>query len=76
MSRALPVIVALVATVAFGGTAHAATARPHKPCVYEDSSWCVWDAVHMGNGGGRSYWSDRHGRTHYVSHRTAHRLLR
>jgi hypothetical protein len=49
--------------------------RPHKPCKYEDSNWCVWDARHMGNGIGDSFWVTRIGHVHYVSHWRAHHML-
>lgn len=48
--------------------------RINKPCEYEDSTNCVWDARHMGNGIGRSFVNDR-GHITYVSHRAAHTLL-
>lgn len=37
---------------------------------------CVWDARHMGDGRGRSYWSDGDdtGGAHFYSHRVIHRL--
>jgi hypothetical protein len=63
------------------GTACSASAaphhalRPHTACPTEDSSWCVWDARHRGNGIGRSFWTDHRDRVHYVSHRTAHHML-
>lgn len=49
--------------------------RPHTACKFEDSRWCVWHAPTRGNGEGRSFWSGRQGRPHYVSHATARRLL-
>lgn len=65
----------IAATIVIAGSADAGT-RPHRACPTEDSAWCVWDARHMGNGKGRSFWADRRGRPHYVSHATAHRLWR
>ena len=46
-----------------------------RPCKFEDSRFCVWDARHMGNGQGRSFAADRRGGVHYITHRTAHRAL-
>lgn len=53
-------------------TAHAV---PHKPCKHEDSTGCVWDARHMGNGAGKSFIARRDGTITYVTHRRAHRLI-
>lgn len=36
---------------------------------------CVWDAVHLGNGEGRSFRLNRHGEKKYISHQRAHELL-
>jgi hypothetical protein len=56
--------------------------RPHRACVYEDSSWCVWQASGVGaagNGVGDSFWAGHgpEGRSavHYISHRQARCLL-
>jgi hypothetical protein len=46
-----------------------------RPCKFEDSNFCVWDARHMGNGQGSSYVVTKRGKTIYVSHRLAHRML-
>lgn len=51
-------------------------ARPHTACQTEDSTWCVRDAKHSGNGKGRSYWVDRSSVPHFVTHATAHALIR
>lgn len=48
---------------------------PTSPCEYEDSRSCVWDAKHMGNGQGRSFWTGKAGKVHYISHTKAHRLI-
>lgn len=45
-----------------------------RPCRYEDSRNCVWDARHMGNGAGQSF-IDIDGQTYRISHRLAHRLI-
>jgi hypothetical protein len=45
-----------------------------RPCKYEDSVGCVWDAHHMGNGEGKSFVVTPRGRVIYVSHRLAHGL--
>lgn len=52
-----------------------ANAAPTRPCEYEDSVACVWDARHMGNGIGRSFIVSRTGHVKYVTHRRAHRLI-
>lgn len=49
--------------------------RPHVACPTEDSSWCVWDARHNGDGVGRSFWTDKRGNVHYVSHTRAHAMV-
>lgn len=51
------------------------THYPHRACLTEDGTWCVWDARHMGNGIGRSFWTDHNDRVHYVTHREAHGLI-
>lgn len=47
----------------------------YMPCASEDSLNCVWDARHMGNGVGRSYFTGRDGRVWYLPHHIAHRLI-
>lgn len=37
-----------------------------KPCQYEDSTSCFWDATNQGNGHGRSFYSDANGNVTYV----------
>lgn len=39
---------------------------PAKPCKTEDSSNCYWDAGVRGNGKGRSFWTGRNGKVHYL----------
>ena len=53
----------------------AADGGTRVPCAYEDSTNCVWDARHMGNGIGRSFVVRPSGRVVYVSHARAHFLL-
>lgn len=48
---------------------------PTQPCLAEDSVNCVWDARHMGNGKGRSFYVKKNGKRVYVTHRRAHRML-
>lgn len=69
---------------AHGATATTATApagvswsggKVWKPCEYEDSRGCVWDARHMGNGYGRSFIARNSGTIVYIGHKRAHRLL-
>ena len=70
-------LVALTISVAL--TAGPAAASPESevkgPCKYEDSVSCVWDARHMGNGQGRSFWTDAGGHIHFISHHRAHVLM-
>lgn len=51
--------------------------RYWPPCPSEDRKdvmqKCVWDAVHQGDGEGRSFFVNLHG-VHYVSHARAHRM--
>lgn len=55
--------------------AEAAPKPPVRACEYEDSINCVWDAVHMGNGFGKSFRVNHKGKVKYISHRRAHRLI-
>jgi hypothetical protein len=46
------------------------------PCVVEDQSTpCVWDARHRGNGHGRSFRVNRQGEVKFISHAQAHELM-
>ena len=45
------------------------------PCEDEGDNGCVWDAVHMGNGIGRSYIATKKGKVIYIPHSAAHQLL-
>lgn len=52
---------------------------PYLPlCATEDTvpadGACVWDALHQGNGDGRSFLVLPSGRVVYIGHRTAQRL--
>jgi hypothetical protein len=40
---------------------------PAKPCKFEDSRNCYWDAGVRGNGKGRSFWTGRNGKVHYLN---------
>jgi hypothetical protein len=51
-----------------------AAGRDWAPCKFEDSNHCVWDAKHMGNGIGRSFFTNDRG-VHYISHDRAHDML-
>jgi hypothetical protein len=53
----------------------APSAEAMRRCPTEDSKNCVWDAKHMGNGEGRSYWVGSRGKVHYTTHRHAHRMM-
>lgn len=63
---------ALAAAPATGATIPAQRHCPTDETVIR----CVWDARHMGDGNGRSYWSDGddNGGAHFYSHKVAHRL--
>lgn len=75
MHKTLGVALATAAlSVALSPTAHASEPTM-RPCKYEDSRSCVWDARHMGNGQGRSFVALRNGSVVYVSHRVAHALI-
>jgi len=47
----------------------------YQACEYEDSNDCVWDAKHMGNGTGRSYYATPKGKVIYLPHHIAHYLI-
>lgn len=50
---------------------------PHRACPDDDGdsiNRCVWDARHMGNGLGDSFYVHNH-RVHYVTHWRAHHLV-
>lgn len=47
----------------------------YVPCPNEDSSGCVWDAAHRGNGLGQSFYTGTGGRKYPLPHRIAHDLL-
>lgn len=69
---AIGAIMTLASGVA-GAEAHAAT---WAPCQTEDQTTrCVWDARHMGNGKGRSFKVRWNGEIQYLSHARAHRML-
>lgn len=63
----------IIAAIMLADTANAAGKR-WVPCEYEDSIGCVWDARHMGNGVGDSFFANRSG-VHYISHARAHSML-
>ena len=46
-----------------------------RPCKYEDSTNCVWDAKHMGNGQGKSFVVKKGGKVIFIKHRLAHGML-
>jgi len=65
----LPVVVGI------GGVAGASGRTEYMPCGYEDSVNCVWDAKHMGNGTGMSYFAGKDGKVYRLPHHIAHALL-
>lgn len=70
-------VLVVALAVASMAVASPAEAGPHmpRPCKYEDSNNCFWDARHMGNGRGKSFIVNRAGEVTYISHRRAHRML-
>lgn len=56
--------------------AHGDRAQPNRPCQYEDSSFCVWDAKHQGNGKGRSLQAQGKGEFQFITHKRAYRLIK
>lgn len=61
--------------IALGPTATHDSIPVDRPCKFEDSTFCVWDARHMGNGEGKSFMTTKKGKVIFISHRLAHRLL-
>lgn len=66
--------------VVVGSTAQAA-GRTWQACATDEGlpfaeggTRCVWDARHMGNGSGRSFFVNASG-VHYVSHARAHSMV-
>jgi hypothetical protein len=59
---------------------HAPTTRPHwATCATDEgveaqNRKCVWDALHQGNGEGRSFFVNADG-LHFVSHARAHDMI-
>ena len=49
--------------------------HPWRACAHEDSTRCVWDARHQGNGEGRSLLARKDGRITYIPHSAAHQLV-
>jgi hypothetical protein len=47
------------------------------PCRFDEAAGprCVWDARHMGNGGGRSFINSGDETVKYIRHARAHRLM-
>lgn len=54
--------------------ADANEAIPRVACPTEDSTNCVWDAKHRGNGKGRSYIAFADGTILPIRHHWAHKL--
>lgn len=70
---------AILAGFSFG-VMHAipADAQPrdaYVACPTEDSTDCVWDARHQGNGMGQSFWVGEGGKVYPLPHHIAHYLL-
>ena len=75
MRRTLTVAVVAAAVLTVAPVAASSPNRGgYPPCQHEDSTGCVWDARHMGNGSGRSFLATRDGRVIYLPHRAAHAL--
>lgn len=75
MRRIIEIIAAIAIVSASLSATPAHAAKQWKPCKYEDSLNCVWDARHMGNGHGRSLVAYKSGKIVYISHARAHRML-
>ena len=74
--KALLMGAALTAVTLTGAPAHGASVRTEwSPCPTEDSVNCVWDAVHRGNGQGKSLFVGRAGVAHPIPHHIAHSLV-
>lgn len=75
-------LAALTATTLMGAgfitltqsVADADAAPAYSLCEYEDSTHCVWDARHQGNGIGRSALITKEGKVIFIPHRAAHAL--
>lgn len=47
----------------------------YMPCANAGQTNCVWDAQHMGNGIGQSYFVGRDGKVYPLPHHIAHFLI-
>jgi hypothetical protein len=63
------------ALVAALGVAGVGQLPVDRPCKFEDSKNCVWDARHRGNGEGSSFVVSKRGKVVRVTHKLAHGLL-
>lgn len=77
----ITVVAGIAAAAALTLTTPAASAATGDPlpsqraCAQEDSTDCVWDAIHMGNGQGKSFWAKpTQDERVYYSHAIVHRL--
>ena len=68
-------VLLLPVVVGIAGVAGASGRTEYMPCAYEDSNNCVWDAKHMGNGTGQSYFAGVDGKVYPLPHHIAHHLL-
>ena len=79
MRRLVASVLAGLALAATLGSSTANAGGPSRteymPCGSEDSVNCVWDARHMGNGQGRSFFVGRDGHVTYLPHHIAHFLI-
>lgn len=75
-SIAAALLLAAILTSVAPAHAQDASFPKMNPCQEEDSRQCVWDAVHMGDGFGDSFWAPPLGEARvYYRHPVAHRLL-
>lgn len=68
-------ITALTIAAALLIPAPAHALKDWRPCKFEDSTNCIWDAKHQGNGKGKSFKVSPSGKITYLTHRRAHYLL-
>jgi lysophospholipase L1-like esterase len=70
----LAVVAALLAVVGLAPSADAAR-TPQRACKTMKSTSCVYDARHMGDGHGRSFWVGKNGKRHFIAHAQAHGIV-
>lgn len=74
MKRTLVALAVIAAGLAAPAAADSGRTE-YLPCGTEDAVNCVWDARHMGNGTGRSFFVGRDARVYPLPHHLAHYLI-